>query len=30
VIESAALNEVALAEYCRKKGFYVEQITTLE
>lgn len=26
VIETAALNEAALAEYCRKKGLYVEQI----
>jgi len=27
VIETAALNEQELAEYCRKKGFYVEQVT---
>ncbi len=26
VIESAALNEEELAEYCRRKGLYVEQI----
>jgi transposase len=26
VIETAALNEEQLAEYCRKKGLYVEQI----
>jgi transposase len=26
VIETAALNEAALAEYCRKKGLYIEQI----
>jgi transposase-like protein len=26
VIESAALNEQELAEYCRRKGLYVEQI----
>lgn len=28
VIEAAALNEVELAEYCRRKGLYVEQIQT--
>ncbi len=27
VIETAALNEEELAEYCRRKGLYVEQIT---
>ena len=27
VIETAALNEQELAEYCRKKGLYVEQVT---
>ena len=27
VIETAALNEEGLAEYCRQKGLYVEQIT---
>ena len=27
VIETAALNEQELAEYCRGKGLYVEQIT---
>lgn len=26
VVESAALNEVELAEYCRKKGLYVEEV----
>jgi transposase-like protein len=26
VIETAALNEEQLAEYCRKKGLYVEQV----
>ncbi len=26
VIETAALNEVQLSEYCRRKGLYVEQI----
>lgn len=26
VIETAALNEIELAEYCRRKGLYVEQI----
>jgi transposase len=26
VIEAAALNEEELAEYCRQKGLYVEQI----
>jgi transposase-like protein len=26
VIESAALNETALAEYCRKKGLYPQQL----
>jgi transposase-like protein len=26
VIESAALNEEELAQYCRKKGLYVEQV----
>ena len=26
VIETAALNEEGLAEYCRQKGLYVEQI----
>lgn len=26
VVESAALNEAELAEYCRKKGLYVEQV----
>lgn len=28
VIEVAALNEAELAEYCRRKGLYVEQIQT--
>lgn len=28
VLESAGLNETELAEYCRRKGLYVEQITT--
>jgi transposase len=27
VIETAGLNEAELAEYCRRKGLYVEQIT---
>lgn len=27
VLESASLNEAELAEYCRRKGLYVEQIT---
>ena len=27
VLEAAALNEAELAEYCRRKGLYVEQIT---
>jgi transposase-like protein len=27
VLETAALNEAQLAEYCRRKGLYVEQIT---
>lgn len=27
VIETAALNEIDLAEYCRRKGLYAEQIT---
>lgn len=27
VIETASLNEVELGEYCRRKGFYAEQIT---
>ena len=27
VIETASLNEVELGEYCRRKGFYPEQIT---
>ncbi len=27
VIECAALNEEELAEYCRRKGLYVEQVT---
>ena len=27
VIETAALNEEELAEYCRRKGLYVEQIS---
>mgnify|MGYP001811873515 CR=1 FL=1 len=27
VLEAAALNEAQLAEYCRRKGLYVEQIT---
>lgn len=27
VIETAALNEEELAEYCRRKGLYVEQVT---
>jgi len=26
VLESASLNEAQLAEYCRRKGLYVEQI----
>ncbi len=26
VLEAAALNEAELAEYCRKKGLYVEQV----
>ena len=26
VLEAASLNEAELAEYCRRKGFYVEQI----
>lgn len=26
VLEAASLNEAELAEYCRKKGLYVEQI----
>jgi hypothetical protein len=26
VLETAALNEAQLAEYCRRKGLYVEQI----
>lgn len=26
VVESAALSEIELAEYCRKKGLYVEQV----
>ena len=26
VIETAALNEEELAEYCRRKGLYVEQV----
>ena len=26
VVESAGLNETELAEYCRRKGLYVEQI----
>jgi len=26
VLEAASLNEAELAEYCRQKGFYVEQI----
>lgn len=26
VLETAALNEAQLAEYCRKKGLYVEQV----
>ena len=29
VIETAALNEEELAEYCRQKGLYVEQIVRL-
>jgi len=28
VLEVASLNEVELAEYCRRKGLYVEQIQT--
>jgi transposase-like protein len=28
VVETAALNEAALGEYCRKRGLYREQITT--
>ena len=28
VLETAALNEADLAEYCRKRGFFVEQIKT--
>ena len=27
VLETAALNEAELAEYCRKKGLFAEQIT---
>lgn len=27
VLETAAMNEAELAEYCRKKGLYAEQIT---
>jgi transposase-like protein len=27
VLEAASLNEAELAEYCRRKGLYVEQIT---
>lgn len=27
VIETAAMNEIDLAEYCRRKGLYAEQIT---
>ena len=26
VLETAALNEAELAEYCRKKGFFAEQV----
>lgn len=26
VVESAALNETELAEYCRRKGLYIEQV----
>ncbi|MCY1308844.1 hypothetical protein D9M70_588830 [compost metagenome] len=26
VLESASLNEAELAEYCRRKGLYVEQV----
>lgn len=28
VLESASLNEAELAEYCRRKGLYVEQVKT--
>jgi len=28
VLEAASLNEAELAEYCRRKGLYVEQIAT--
>jgi hypothetical protein len=28
VIETAILSEIELAEYCRKKGLYIEQVKT--
>ncbi len=28
VVETASMNETELAEYCRKKGLYVEQVKT--
>ena len=28
VLEAASLNEAELAEYCRKKGLYVEQVAS--
>ena len=28
VLETASLNEVELAQYCRKKGLYTEQVAT--
>ena len=30
VLETAALNEAEMAEYCRKKGLYVEQVEGME
>ena len=27
VVETASLNEIELSEYCRKNGFYVEEVT---
>lgn len=30
VIETATLSEIELAEYCRKKGLYVEQVQSWE
>ncbi|SDY45192.1 transposase [Tindallia californiensis] len=30
VLETASLNETELAEYCRKKGLYVEQVQSLK